>query len=249
LEPLTANGRFGYSRGHRLLEIAGIASFLVIMVYLSVRITLATSAAGGSQWWLIGACAGAGLLLCDFLTGLVHWAGDTIGGVTMPVFGAHFIKPFREHHTDQTAITRHDFIETNGNNSLFTLPLIGVVAPSMPSEASAGLYLCTVVVFTSWFGFCTNQIHKWAHMEQPPRLARFLQRWHLILPPGHHGMHHASPHDKYYCITVGWLNPLLTRIRFFRGLEWVVGVLRPSLLHLGERSRSVPAAGSSSSPV
>jgi plasmanylethanolamine desaturase len=236
LRSLTANGRYGYSRGHRLLEIVGISSFLGLMVYLSTRIAVATTEAGGSTWWLVAACAGMGLLLCDFLTGMVHWAGDTIGAETTPVFGAHFIKPFRQHHSDPKAITRHDFIETNGNNCLISLPVIGVIAPAMPYEATAGFYVYTVVVFASWFGFWTNQFHKWAHADRPPWLARVLQRWGLILRPTHHDIHHASPHDKYYCITVGWMNPVLSWVRFFRVLEWMVGILRPGLLHLGERS-------------
>jgi plasmanylethanolamine desaturase len=42
-----------------------------------------------------------------------------------------------------------------------------------------------------------------------------LQRLHLILPPDHHRVHHTAPFNKYYCITVGWLNKPLSLIHFF----------------------------------
>jgi len=73
--------------------------------------------------------------------------------------------------------------------------------------------------------FGTNQFHKWAHMDEPPRYARMLQKASLILPPEHHAVHHTAPYAKYYCITVGWMNEALFRLRFFQTLEKTIGWL------------------------
>jgi hypothetical protein len=50
----------------------------------------------------------------------------------------------------------------------------------------------------------------------------FLQRWHLILPPAHHQLHHTRPFTSHYCITTGWLNWPLNWARFFPVLEWCI---------------------------
>jgi ubiquitin-conjugating enzyme E2 variant len=81
----------------------------------------------------------------------------------------------------------------------------------------------------------TNQFHKWAHEDVPPRVARLLQRAHLILRPQHHSQHHTAPHLTDYCIANGWLNPLLEKIKFF-------GRLEHALQKLGVR-RNAPEAG------
>jgi plasmanylethanolamine desaturase len=211
--------------------------FLSVLLYLTVKIALTVR--GTAELGVVLTCLMLGFLGADLVSGFVHWAGDTLGDVNTPIVGKHFIGPFREHHADPKAITRHDFCETNGNNCIASMPVLGAVAPVMPAEAGWSLYLCAVVVFTSWFVFWTNQFHKWAHADRPPRFARVLQRWGVILNPTHHDIHHAAPHDKYYCITVGWMNPVLSKLRFFRALEHMIGWIYPSLLHIEERARAV----------
>jgi ubiquitin-conjugating enzyme E2 variant len=183
-----------------------------------------------------------GYVASDIITGIAHWSGDTLGHDRVWFFGPNFIRPFREHHFDQKAITRHDFIETNGNNCIGMCPPLVVAFVAVPHHEGFGFFAWTFVAFVSLFVVATNQFHKWAHADNPPAAARWLQRWGLILPPVHHDVHHASPHDKHYCITVGWMNPILNGIGFFRAAEWIVARVCPSWLHIEERNRYREAA-------
>jgi hypothetical protein len=227
--------KYGYSRRHRAAEIACIAGVMGLLVAFGVRIGQTIDSRTG--WVALGSTIFVAYLASDALSGLVHWAGDTIGDEKVPFLGPNFVRPFREHHVDQKDIARHDFVETNGNNCIVIIGPLTLAFLLLPSHPGGGFFAATLVAFMSLFVVATNQFHKWAHTDDPPRVVRILQRMGLILSPEHHQKHHAVPHDRHYCITVGWMNPILNGLHFFRALEWLVARFRPTWLHLEERTR------------
>ncbi len=216
----------GYSRQFRIVEVVSILAFFGILGCLFARLWHPAKASP----WLVLAAILIGYVAADFLSGFVHWMGDTWCSPELRLLGPSMIRPFREHHVDQMAITRHDFIETNGANCLISLPIAAATLfiPVGVGE-SVGLFAATFLGALILWVFATNQFHKWAHLAAPAPFIAALQRLHLILPPEHHAVHHTAPFGRYYCITVGWLNWPLTKIRFFPMLEQVITAMTGAL--------------------
>ena len=79
----------------------------------------------------------------------------------------NFIRPFREHHIDPTSITRHDFVETNGDNLLLASPLLALLAVKLllsdeKDVANSSFQIYYIFLSTVAIAL-TNQIHKWSH--------------------------------------------------------------------------------------
>lgn len=210
---------------HSALEISAVAAALLYFGILAWGLAACLSA--GSWIFMALLCAAIGYLAADFASGFVHWMGDRLGSEAMPVLGPNFVAPFRYHHVDPKSITRHGFFVTNGNNCIVLAPvMIAVNRLFLPIPGD--LVAVGVYAFTLFFGmaiFATNQFHKWAHTDDPPALVGLLQRWGLILGPEHHQIHHHTPYVTHFCITTGWLNVPLARLRFFERLEallWTV---------------------------
>jgi len=212
---------YRYSRAHRALELSAIAMFAALAAGLAWKVALTVE--GTAAWIILTTSIGAGYVLADLVSGIVHWLADRYGTTETPLFGANFIRPFREHHIDPKAITEHDFVETNGSNCIVSVPCMAFTFFVLPVEESLfGTFLHGGTLAFCLSIFATNQFHKWAHMDSPPLLVPLLRRCSLILTPEHHDTHHTSPYDRHYCITVGWWNPVLERLKLFERIETVL---------------------------
>lgn len=208
---------------HSFLEHVSIAILPVVLV---LNIYWASSHLLKLQLlWLIALAIPLGVLLGDFVSGLVHWAADTYGSEDMRVIGPSLVKPFRLHHIYPRDICTHGLVETIGNVCILAVPLLSVSLYLMwllPGSALlAFTAICLALMATATVA--TNQFHKWAHQEKPSDFARRLQGMRLVLEPRHHKRHHTEPFNVNYCITNGWLNPLLNKLKFFRRLEATLG--------------------------
>ncbi len=192
---------------------------LCALAWLLAMLHVAPMFSGPGAWVPITIGVVAGYLLADLLSGTVHWLADRLFDPRTPILGPALIAPFREHHADALAMTRHDFFEVSGNNGLATIPLsIGVFLLPPPTSLLMQSLAATTISL-SFSIVATNQFHCWAHVAAPPRWVRPLQNWGLILSPKRHALHHRTEHNQAYCVTSGWLNPLLDRYRVFARLE------------------------------
>jgi ubiquitin-conjugating enzyme E2 variant len=202
-----------YSAWHRATDALALVLFAAGSAYLLIDTLLNGRTPGYAT--LIAVVVSA-VLAADFVSGLVHFLADNFGNPDTPLLGRMFIFPFREHHVDPLAITRHGFLETNGASCLVALPALAATL-LFTTSGEHTLLRFSILAFLMAI-FLTNQIHKWAHTSHPPHTVRLLQRCRIILSPRSHAIHHTAPHDSNYCITTGWLNDLLERVGFFRRL-------------------------------
>jgi ubiquitin-conjugating enzyme E2 variant len=199
-------------------EYVGVYAFFIVCGLIVRHLAVPDLAVAP---WVLIIPAALGFLASDFACGLVHWGFDTWGSPTTPFLGVTFIIPFRVHHSDSKEITRHGFVATNGHNCLAATPVLAA-SLLMPSNQVWGALTITALLSFCLGVFATNQFHKWAHEDKVSPLINFLQRNGIILGKEHHSIHHAAPYLTHYCITTGWMNPLLARIDFFRHVEHVI---------------------------
>lgn len=236
----------------RALDVSAVGALACLLAIATVRLAVATSA-GGTWWVLVPALLGAALC-ADLVSGVVHWTCDRFFSERTPLLGAMLIRPFREHHRDPLAITRHGFFELCGNNALaVVVPVLLLVVAGPPRTGARAIGGHAFVLFFAASVFATNLFHKWAHAGQIGRLAVWLQASGLILSPAAHARHHAGDFSRGYCVTTGWMNRPLDALRLLPRCEAALRIAQRTVRRAvpgGMRRGAAPATplASSSSP-
>lgn len=155
-------------------------------------------------------------LATDFLSGFFHWLEDSYGSPSWPIVGRHVTKPNILHHYVPRAFVNNSWY-LSSRLLILVCTLIGVVT------LTVGAFNWMVAV-AMLLGVNANQVHKWSHRtrRENGRFIGLLQRVRVIQSPSHHRRHHVHRKDSHYCVLTDFLNPVLDRARFWRGLEWFI---------------------------
>ena len=152
-----------------------------------------------------------GYLLGDFLSGLFHWWEDRYGKLEWPILGKLIVQSNIEHHMYPTNTCKRTYWYRNGE------AMIALLIPTIMFYHYEQYVLVVACITFSQ----ANEIHAWAHMKKNP-VIRFLQSIGLCLSLRHHAIHHHQPYSEHYCVITDYLNPILSRLRFWRLLEKIV---------------------------
>ncbi len=161
---------------------------------------------------LIAAKAFLVVLLADFVSGFIHWLEDVYAKPGMPF--VHQITVDNElHHTRPREFLKKNWWQSSWDIALAaTLLVLGAWALDMLTWQ---LVLFAVLVANG------NQMHKWSHQNrhENPKIVTYLQKAYVLQTVKHHGKHHSGAKNTHYCVITNFLNPVLEKVNFWRGLE------------------------------
>ncbi|MGE0487965.1 MAG: fatty acid desaturase CarF family protein [Vulcanimicrobiota bacterium] len=161
--------------------------------------------------------AAAGYVAADFGSGIFHHWVDNYPNPDKPGMVGKMAREFIHHHYHAHDMEEVSLTSNLWNAGRFLWAPMGAMALANPhyAVASAGLAFLSA-------GFMAQGFHRWAHMDNPPALAKVLQKVGLAQTPENHNTHHRPPWDQNYCIVNGMWNETLAKNDFWR--KWEVGI-------------------------
>jgi hypothetical protein len=158
------------------------------------------------------------VLLADFVTGFVHWMEDSYWSLETPILGKWIVNANLAHHKNGQAFLQKTWFESSWD--LLIAGIVLVIAAFFFHKLNWEVWLFAIIIVNA------NQIHKWAHItryENKPKIIGWLQKMYVLQRTSHHGQHHRKPNNSHYCTVTNVLNPVLDRVKFWRGLEYIFG--------------------------
>lgn len=153
-----------------------------------------------------------GWLLADFISGVLHWIGDSLGDTKLVKWASGFNT---DHHADPMAITKETFVKRQATQ------LVGIVViggPWLLLDGFSVLWASTV-----FGGLMIGESHRWAHAPRKAnKFVKVMQEIGLLQSPSHHAKHHRPPHEVRFCVLTNWLNPVLDAVKFWKVLDRMV---------------------------
>jgi plasmanylethanolamine desaturase len=152
----------------------------------------------------------------EFFAGAVHWFEDAYVREDTPILGRFMARPNIVHHHYPRHMTRNSWWQSSWDLCLLSALLVLVA------------WSCGCLTWQVWLfalvAANANEIHKWTHRTRTEngRVISFLQDIRVLQTARHHARHHTDPKNSHYCTMTNFLNPVLDRIGFWDGLEWLL---------------------------
>lgn len=164
-----------------------------------------------------------GLLVADFLSGLIHWAQDL------------YLSPYRGSRVSQRMASENAYHHIYPLHILLTPWWREVRNPITYLSPIAGLFIYFGFYTGGWaviFLSLTQVFHRVAHIKDAGRVVALLRWLGVLCDYSTHLAHHykgLAPCLKHestmgFCVITGWLNPILDLTRFFHGLECLLSL-------------------------
>jgi len=156
------------------------------------------------------------VLAAEFVAGLVHWFEDAYIRERTPLVGRLIGRPNIVHHHYPRFMTRHTWWQSSWDLALLSVLLV------------VGAWCLGLLTWHVWLfailAANANEFHKWEHRtrKENGRIISFFQDIRVLQTARHHAKHHTDPKNSHYCTITNFLNPVLDRIHFWAGFEWLL---------------------------